>query len=67
VIETKTKTVIGSPTELLIHIIKRDKSNGPLGDKTLCGKLWDHQVVTAKDICPECKEVAERDGHKWKA
>ncbi len=62
----EVQPVTGSPTKLLIHIIKR-KSNGQLGDKTLCGKLWDHPVQTAKDICEECQEIAKRDGHDWKA
>jgi len=65
-IETETKPTTIKKTKLLIHIIKR-KPNGDMENKTLCGKLWDHPVVTAKDICEECKEIAERDGHKWRA
>ncbi len=64
-IQTETKPVISKPTELLIHIIKR-KPDGAMGDKTLCGKLWDHPVVTSDNICPECEDIAKREGHKWR-
>lgn len=64
--KTKTKPVTSKRQELLIHIIQRNK-DGSMKDETLCGKLWDHPVVTSKEICPECEEIAERDGHKWRA
>lgn len=63
-LETKTKPIVDTPVELLIHIIKRDDS-GEMEDKTLCGKLWDRPVVSSKNICSECKEIAERKGYKW--
>ena len=65
-IESKTERSTTYPTKLLVHIIQRDEQ-GNMKDKTLCGKLWDHPVQTAQDICEECKEIAERDGHKWQA
>ena len=65
-VKTKTKPVSSKPVELLIHIIKR-KPNGDMEDKTLCGKLWDHPVVTSKNICEECQDIAKREGHDWRA
>ena len=65
-LETLTEKTTGKAVELMVHIIKR-KPNGDMGDETLCGKLWDHPVVTSKNICPECEEVAKKEGHKWQA
>ena len=67
-IETKTQATpsTGNAVELLIHIVGRNP-DGSMKDETLCGKMWDHPVQTAIDICEECKEVAARDGHKWEA
>ena len=66
IVDTETTPVVSTPTELLIHIVKRN-DDGSLKDETLCGKLWDHPVVSAKEICEECQEVAKREGHDWKA
>ena len=66
VVKTKTKPVTDNSTKLMIHIVQRDE-NDNMKDKTLCGKLWDHPVVITKEICPECKEIAKRDNHDWRA
>ena len=57
----QTKTVTSKRVELLI----KRKPDGSMEDKTLCGRLWDHPVVTAKNICEECKKVAARNGYDW--
>lgn len=65
VVDTEVTPTTDNPTKLMIHIVKR-KPDGSMGDETLCGKLWDHPVVTAKDICEECQDVAKKEGHDWK-
>lgn len=66
VTETKPEMVTGSPTKLLIHIVKRKGPGGEMEDKALCGEMWDHPVMNSKDYCKKCIEIAERDGHDWR-
>ncbi len=66
VVEQETELETTKRTPLLIHIVKRDKS-GNMEDETLCGKRWDHLVVTTKNVCPCCEEIAKRDNHRWRA
>jgi hypothetical protein len=60
-VETKTVTETKTPTKMLVHIIPKDK-NGDMEDKALCGKLWDHPVMTAKEICKACVKIAKERG-----
>lgn len=66
-LDTLTEKTTDKAVELLIHIVKRKGPDGELSNETLCGKLWDHPVVTSKNICPECEEVAKKEGHQWRA
>lgn len=56
----------GEGRKLLAHIVQRTYDGGPLKDKALCGALWD-RVFNKGEVCPKCLEVAERDGHDWRA
>jgi len=67
-VETKTKAEpsTGKGQKLLTHIVKR-KPNGLLEDKALCGALWDRVFNKSASICKDCKDIAQRDGHNWRA